>query len=515
MAGFILVIAIFSVAAFIIDLKLGSTKELIENLQHQSNRMQQISQLESNMLAQVSAVRGYLYYKNDSFKDEAEQYIQANLNSLDELINSATISNDKEKYIEIKKLQEQYGDLVVNKLLPLARSGQELEANEIANNQGVPLANLIKKMLKETKEERSARLEQATKDSINLLDFVLSLSKIATLLAIILGLGISIYLARAISNPIKLVVSRASKIAEGDLTDSEIDIKTKDEVGQLGKAFNLMLSMLKDIASELQEKANSLASSSNQLSAGSENVAAAATETAATMTEFAASIEQITDHVQQVAIATETTTKAANEGTKKVAVVAEQFSENMRVSKEVGHTVGLLDQKAKEISHIIDLISGIADQTNLLALNAAIEAARAGDQGRGFAVVADEVRKLAEKSAGSAKQINEIILGIQLETQKAVIEMNNTALVVDNINISLEDLESSFQHIASSVHELASGVEEVASATEQISAGVQNIAASTEEQTATMEEVASTAQGLNKMAEELKNQAQRFKLTAS
>ncbi len=81
------------------------------------------------------------------------------------------------------------------------------------------------------------------------------------------------------------------------------------------------------------------------------------------------------------------------------------------------------NDRTEEISKTALVINDIAAQTNLLALNAAIEAARAGDSGRGFAVVADEVRQLASRTTQATKDISERLQGVQEETRRAVITM--------------------------------------------------------------------------------------------
>lgn len=74
-----------------------------------------------------------------------------------------------------------------------------------------------------------------------------------------------------------------------------------------------------------------------------------------------------------------------------------------------------LQQKAKEVQQITEVIFSISSQTNLLALNASIESARAGEAGKGFAVVANQIRDLAEKTRESTKTDCKYCGGVERE----------------------------------------------------------------------------------------------------
>lgn len=468
----------------------------------------------------ASSVRAYMISGNPEDAAKAAQSIKTAEDAVQKLKSLAATEEEKVLVEDFTtRLSVFKGH--ANNLIELIKERESLQGAEreaaqfkvveaFSNNQEIitGMVNVGKAM----GVRESEILEQKNQANSDQVDRSIALAMTLVVIIISLGMAVSYYVGRMIAKPIRAVNEAAAQIATGDLTGEEINIKSQDEIGQLAKSFNTMFVNLKDIVQKIQHHANNVAASAGELSAGAENVSAGATETASTMTEFAASIEHIAGNVQDVSSAADATASQANAGSQQVAQVTEQFAENVKITGEVGRIVGILEEKSRDISKIIDLITQIADQTNLLALNAAIEAARAGEQGRGFAVVAEEVRKLAEQSASSTKQISEIIGGIQLDTQKAVTEMEVAGNMVGNINLSLKELENGFGRIVTSVNGLASQIQEVASTTEQISAGVQNVVAANEEQTATMEEVAATSQGLARMAEELEGLVSNFKI---
>ncbi|HEX6825916.1 MAG TPA: methyl-accepting chemotaxis protein, partial [Nitrospiraceae bacterium] len=177
-----------------------------------------------------------------------------------------------------------------------------------------------------------------------------------------------------------------------------------------------------------------------------------------------------------------------------------------RMSKQVK----ALGDRSIEISQIVSTIRDIADQTNLLALNAAIEAAGAGEAGARFAVVADQVRKLAESSTQATREIADLVKVIQVETQDAVVAMEQETQAVEAGSASALRTGEVFKEISGIAQRSSELAQTIASAavaqtasTDQVGRSIKTFAGgalatqkATDEARVTVEDMAKLAEGL-------------------
>ncbi|MED1002726.1 MULTISPECIES: methyl-accepting chemotaxis protein [Bacillus cereus group] len=371
--------------------------------------------------------------------------------------------------------------------------------------------------------------------------------------SLLLGGIVIFFILKSIINPLRQLVISAQRISQGDLTE-KIDIRSKDELGQLGGSFNTMAESLCNIISQINTSAGHVAASSEELTASVEQASVATEQITKEMEEISNSaevqnnevasgatligevtrnIQCVADNASEVSASSLYTKQKANEGEQLVEQTVTQMQSIHHSVSQSDNVIKLLDKKSQQIGSILEVIQNIAAQTNLLALNAAIEAARAGEQGRGFAIVADEVRKLAEQSSESSMEIGSLINEIQADVYETVKAMNEVGVEVQSGIQVANDTKQSFYEISKSANDIVSkvhgmvelsnkmtsdvmevdtSINQISMAVKENSSSMQTIAGSSEEQHASMEEINSSAIQLAQMAEELQELIGGFKI---
>ncbi|WP_223809487.1 methyl-accepting chemotaxis protein [Thermomonas sp. XSG] len=279
-----------------------------------------------------------------------------------------------------------------------------------------------------------------------------------------------------------------SAVADGDLT-RRIDTRLPGRFGELASDTNRTVEHLTGIVGQIRTGSESINASASEIARGNEDLSRRTEQQAAALEETASSMEELTSTVRQNA----DNARQASQLAHGAAGVAVRGGE---VVGQVVETMSGITASSHRIADIIGVIDGIAFQTNILALNAAVEAARAGEQGRGFAVVAAEVRTLAQRSAGAAKEIKQLITD-------SVVQVEEGSALVDQAGRTMSEIVDSVKRVTDIMADISAASQEQSAGIEQVNQAITQMDEGTQQNAALVEEAFAAAQSMEHQANEL------------
>jgi methyl-accepting chemotaxis protein len=306
--------------------------------------------------------------------------------------------------------------------------------------------------------------------------------------AVVIGALLSWQLTASIARPLRRAVTLAGEVASGDLGVA-VEHGRSDEIGQLFDALGSMTATLAAIVGSVQDGAQAVDLAAREIAAGNLDLSGRTERQASALQQTAASMEELTGVVKS-------NSGNARSGDRLAQSACTIAREGGQVVAEVIGTMQQINAYGKEIADITGVIDAIAFQTNILALNAAVEAARAGEHGRGFAVVATEVRALAQRSAGAAREIKQLIADSTRQIAHGAVLAESAGNTMTGILGSITEVSAIMAGISAASAEQERSILQVNSAIGDMDAVTQQNAALVEQAAAAAEALQVQAGGL-------------------
>ena len=402
--------------------------------------------------------------------------------------------------------------IIDNEIFPLAVAGKMTEAQQVRHEKVMPLNAEHGKAIAQANEIVAQRVKDAEAAAAitvrNRMIFTFGVLAVCLAFAMVLAWRIE----GGIVDRLREKVEVLKKVSAGDLT-CHLDIKAKDEIGELAKVIDEMIDNLAKMVSQIHENSRELNNSSEGIAAASHQLGASSEQASSSATAVTSSAQQVSNNLQTVSTSTAEMTASVSEIAKNASEAARVAASAQQLASATHSTMTKLTESSAEIGNVIKVITSIAEQTNLLALNATIEAARAGEAGKGFAVVANEVKDLAKETAKATEDIGNRVQAIQDDAKGTVTAINEITNVIGRINDIQNTIASSIEEQTAATNEIARNVGETSQGTVDIARNMGHVAQAAQETNDSAKNMQKSADDLAKLAEGLDMLVGRFHLS--
>ncbi len=349
----------------------------------------------------------------------------------------------------------------------------------------------------------------------------------------------SLFVARSITTPLRLIEAAMEKLASGDREAAVPGTKRGDEIGAMARAVSVFKDNLQrthDLEIEAREserraeadrKASlrvvatdfdaafgrvlgTVGSATEQIRNGAHLLRDIAETMKNQALHTAEKADQTSEVVGIVNTVSQTLTTSIGEIGGRVSTTSTAVERAVNRARQSDTAVQALADSSQRIGEIVRLITDIAGQTNLLALNATIEAARAGEAGKGFAVVAQEVKVLANQTAKATEDIGSQIGAIQGATADVVDAIRAIRSTVEEVQVLSSEVSAAVSQQLEHTQKIASAVDRATHNSHEVSESVSTMAITAAETGKSAIEMMYSAGQLTTELHQLETDADRF-----
>ena len=303
----------------------------------------------------------------------------------------------------------------------------------------------------------------------------------AFLLTLVIALAVARLISTQVSTSVSDLMTGTRNISKGDLR-ARVDIAARDELGELGGAFNLMAGSLREMTTNISAATGSmedvvreLQATVSEQGAALQQQASSVSETVATVGELSRSADQVSDVARRVLEEADRSVLSSKRGLDAIQQSVQGMSDVREQVQNIATTILDLSERTQQIGSIIATVDDFAERSSLLALNASIEAARAGEAGKAFSVVAGEVKNLAEQSQQATEKVRSILSDIQRTTHTAVMVTEEGSKRVDRGVELVTSAGDIIATLAGAISSSADSAKQIAAAARQQNNGIEQI----------------------------------------
>ncbi|MBW4605251.1 MAG: response regulator [Calothrix sp. FI2-JRJ7] len=245
-AGFGAILAVVSVIGFI---TYQTTNNLVLNARWQAHSYEVLGELKNlnvNLQSAEASQRAFIVTGEQRSLEPFNGAIKALDNSLIKL-RKLTADNPQQQSL-ISKLEfliPQRIDIIRNRILLRQQEGFERAKEEVISDRNTEIINQITNVISQIQKDETSLLYLRTQKTENSTKKAFQVILLGLPFTILLLIIIIIYLNREISYPLRELSIKTAALADGDLSVSIRENNRGDEVGMLVKAFNRMVTNLR------------------------------------------------------------------------------------------------------------------------------------------------------------------------------------------------------------------------------------------------------------------------------